>query len=111
VGSDIGNVVVTLSTAGTGLLAEQALKVTKAAPLAIEAGNLIYRGLQGQLTPNDLLSASEDALTTIFEFELPATAQYVFNQKLLPFILAGPQFFSITGSVQPGPDVIRSPSK
>jgi hypothetical protein len=43
VGSDIGNVVVTLSTAGTGLLAEQALKVTKAAPLAIEAGNLIYR--------------------------------------------------------------------
>jgi len=52
---------------------------------------LIYKGTHGQLTPSDLLNASEDALTGALGIDVPDTAKYVLNEYILPTIFDGPQ--------------------
>lgn len=90
-GSDVGTAVIGISTGGTGLLIKSSITGT------IEAGTLVYKGVHAQLTPSDLLNASEDALTSAVDFELPDTAKYAFNAFVLPSILSGPSFVDNSG--------------
>ncbi len=84
VGGDIGTVVITLATGGTGEAIISGIKDT------VTGGTLIYKGIKGTLTPEDLLEASESALDQSLDLNIPDTGYYVINSKLIPEILAGP---------------------
>jgi RHS repeat-associated protein len=92
-GSDIGKAVFTITTGNPAL----ANKITDAVQYSIEGGELIYKGVQGHLTPQDLLLASEDVLIFKYKIDVLDITKDELNKSIISIITGGAGSIGLQG--------------